>query len=195
MCQNLNALKSVWASWTYNINIDEDFSTAQCSQSFCGIGRLSFHASLKSLDDWMCHEFETKPLLAVAYLSLTGDMERYDSQIQFVYADEEAGCLYISTDEVTFAAENGHLVIKQSCEVAHNYTWENYLALDFGGEEQLAELVDGLLKIFALDKSKHDCCRGRVEEWVNENTLPHTTADSMDEEAIVKFSAAFTDLT
>jgi len=194
MCQNLNTLKNTWASWLYSITIDDDFSPSLLSLGFCGIGRWSFHASLKLLDEWTCEEFQQKPLLAAAHLTLTGAMEQHGSQIEFVYADEEAGSLYISTDAVKFAAKDGHLIIEQSIEKGHEYTWENYLALDFGGEEQLAELVDGLLKLLTADMALREASYDHVEEWAKENTLPHATADRMGEEKTAKFKAAFQDI-
>jgi len=194
MCQNLNTIKAVWAAWPYSITVDDDFTPSLLSLGFCGIGRWTFHASLESLDEWICEEFEQKPLLAAAYLALTGAMEQHGSEIEFVYADEESGCLSISTDTVTFAAKDGHLTIEQSIEVPHEYTWEKYLALDFGGEDQFAELVDGLLALLTSDEALREANRERVEDWAKANTLPHATAYHMGEEKTAKFKATFSDM-
>lgn len=194
MCKNLNALKKDWATWEYSLTIDEDFSPSSRSLVFSGIGRWSFISNLKSLDRWCYEEFILKPSLGIAYLALTKEMKRNNSKIEFTFTDEEAGFLFISTDSVTFAANDGHLFIKKSTEVPHEYTWENYLAFDFGGEEQLAELVDDLLKMLNLDEDGRSSCRDRIEEWAKANTLPHAYAKSMSEETTTKFKAAFSDL-
>jgi len=194
MYHNLNALQATWKSWPYSIDIEGEFAPELRSLSFCGIGRWSFHAHLEALHDSCCEVFEKKPLLAITYMELTGAMERDGGCIEFVYADEEAGSHWISTDAVTLAAKDGRFFIKQSVEKGHEYTWENYLAQDFGGEEQLAELVDNLLKLLTADITKHDAIYGRVEVWAKANSLPHATASRMGEEKTAKFRAAFSDV-
>jgi len=194
MCHNLNVLKREWVYWHYSIIIDDDFSPFDLSLGFFGIGRWTFKSNLESLDEWTREEMENKPLLAAAYLALTEDMERHGSQIEFKYNDEESGNLVLYSDVVTFAAKDGHLVIEQSNEQSHDYTWENYLGFDYGGEEQLAELVDDLLAMLTADQSLHDANRERVEEWAKANTLPHATADHMGEEETAAFREAFSDI-
>jgi len=194
MCQNFNTIKNAWISWCYSITIDNDFSPSLRTLCFCGLGRWSFHSSLESLDDWCREEFEEKPILATAYLDLLRDMEQHDSFLEFLYVDVEAGSQFISTDTVTFAAKDGHLIIKQSIESPHKYTWENYLSFDFGGEEQFAALVDDLVKLFLADRVLCNADRDLIVEWAKANTIPHDTADCLDEETVAKFKAAFSDL-
>jgi hypothetical protein len=192
MCRNLNLLREAWAAWCYNIDIYENFAPDALAQSFCGNGRWAFHANLESLDGWTQSECETKPDLAVAYAALTTEMELRGSQITFVYADEEPGCLFICTGTCNFAAKDGHFIITSSSEDSHDYGWEAYLSLDFGGEDLFDELVEGLLKLLLPDKSGRGETRERVAAWAMANTLPHQDADCLDDEKIAAFKSAFT---
>jgi len=197
MLHNLNILKQVWASWTYCIDISEDFTPSLRSQGFCGIGRWSFQSNLESLDEWMRNEFDDNPNLAAALMALTADMEQHDSRIEFTYADEEAGCLSMGTGAVTFAAKDGALIIVRSDDNSLDYSWENYLGLNFGGEEQLEELVLDLLKMFTLgtsDETLHGVLHDRVEAWAMSNTLPHDSVDGMREELTTKLRSDFSDV-
>jgi hypothetical protein len=118
-------------------------------------------------------------------------MEKLANQIIFDYADEECGNQFICTGEYTFAAENGHLVIESSSEEPYEYTWENYLSLDFGGEDLFNEFVSELLHELPMNESEYDENREKVEKWVKENTTPHEDVECLDEEEFAAFKATF----
>ena len=122
----MNIVKDRWASWTYNIDPDFDFSADRLSQSFCGCGRWSFNSNLRELDAWTKDEATSDSELELSYKKLTAEMQLRDCFIDFAYSDEENGNRLLRDGTARFRAVNNALIGSIS-EHDFDFGWKDYI--------------------------------------------------------------------
>lgn len=184
MFQSLNIIKREWASWSYNIEISDDFCADRTEQSFFGCGRWIFCTNIEQLGIWTADEGKSKPVLETAYAQLTKEMQQRDCTISLSYSDEENGEHYLCDGTALLRADNGTLVVDNLSVTTLEYCWREFLERDFCGDDMLSELVEELFCLLQIDKEQRESLTDHVSKWAQENTVPNARADSLDEDQL-----------
>lgn len=179
MLARLNTIKSEWASWTYNIETDSEFSADCTSQTFFGCGRWAFHNNIKALGEWTHGECESKPELGTAYALLTSEMQKHESYIDLFYSDDESGSLWLCDGTARLRAEGGALIVEHLSEQECEYCWKEYLERGCCDSSILGELVDEILDVLELDAEDREAFYDMICQWVTDHTAPNDRADQL----------------
>lgn len=189
MLSALNTVKTVWASWSYNIAPAGEFSSDLISQDFIGCGRWAFKSNIYSLDRWTKEEFEGNTELKTAYELLVAEISQRGCVIELSYSENESGTQKLCDGIARLTAENGALVVESLSEQKYDYCWHEFLERDFCGELLMEELINDIFKLFQLGEAKREDCDDAVEQWVMDNTTPGANAESLNEVQLAELEA------
>jgi len=192
MIGNLNIVMAEWASWTYYIAAEGDFSADGLTQKFNACGRWAFNLNLAYLHVWTKRECQTKPLLKTAFEQLIAEMHRNCCSISFVYSEEENGNQILRDGTAKIGADNSSLIVASLSEQNCDYCWNEFLKRDFCGESMLEELIDEIIALLHVNDDLSEDTELAIEHWVKENTIPNDDAGELSAEQLAELKLIIT---